>query len=107
MIVFSENGMFSHGKDIQEVISQTESEQISESLKEKLFSKELLFVWLERIWVLGIASLGFYSFLTAIQLKKRIKNENIKVYDKSIKRVHQETVHRLIHGFLQITSYIL
>lgn len=84
MIVFSENGMFSHSKDIQEIISQTEPEieQISESLKEKPFSKELLFVWLERIWVLGIASLGFYSFLSAIQFKKRIKNGNIKVYDK-------------------------
>ena len=82
-VFFSDNAPVIQDREGIDVLPNEESERAEnqETKRADIFSKEFLFVWGERIWILGIVLLGMKSVFAIFQLNRKIRIGHSQVLD--------------------------
>ncbi len=109
IVVFSENKTNLHDKEMKDAVQDMESERAEnqETKRADIFSKEFLFVWGERIWILGIVLLGMKSVFAIFQLNRKIRKGHSQVLDvKERIAVLQDLASPILWGFLSPVIYL-
>lgn len=108
-VFFSDNAPVIQDREGIDVLPNEESERAEnqETKRADIFSKEFLFVWGERIWILGIVLLGMKSVFAIFQLNRKIRKGHSQVLDvKERIAVLQDLASPILWGFLSPVIYL-